>query len=339
VTGGEEETMKAREAFRLGGRVLAILLLTALVPAPAAAQSGKPWRHGILEAKSDAGIYMMVGEGFAQKFGVDLQIVQVQSDAIGLKALIAGELESYDGAVGGTAIAASHGVDVKLLGCHWPGLPHGIFARANINSVQDLRGKTFAISSPNSLPDVLAKRLLETYHIPESAVTFASLGSDVDRYKALVAGVVDATVISGEYEPIAAKEGIKLLVPGREVLPNYMRVCIFANGTALSQRREDAIHFMAAEMAGLRYALTHRDETLALTRKVTGAKPDDPRPAYIFDDAVRTKSVDPDISLPAEKIAWMKDELVREGSLPASFDMQKMIDPEIRAKALELVNK
>jgi len=315
-----------------------VLLLAVLIPA-AAAQSLKPWRHAILEAKSDAGIYMMVTKGFAQKFGVNLELVQVQSDAIGLKALIAGELESYDGVLAGTVIAASRGVNIKLLGCHWPGLPHGIFVRANINSVQDLKGKTFAISSPNSLPDIVARRLLEAYHVPESSVTFANLGSDLDRYKALLAGVVDATVISGEYEPLAAKEGIKLLVPGREVLPNYIRVCIFANGAAVAQRREDAIHFMAAEMAGLHYALSHREETLALTREVTGAKLDDPRPAYIFDDAVRTNSIDPDISLPAEKIAWAKAELVREGSVPASFDMAKMIDPDIRAKALELVNK
>lgn len=330
--------MSERSAFRLGCGLAMILFLAVLGPA-AVAQSQKPWRHAILEAKSDAGIYMMVTNGFAQKFGVNLELVQVQSDAIGLKALIAGELDSYDGVLAGTVIAASHGVDIKLLGCEWPGLPHGIFVRANINSVQDLKGKKFAISSPNSLPDILAKRLLEAYDVPVSSVTFASLGSDLDRYKALVAGVVDATVVSGEYEPIAAKEGIKLLVPGREVLPNYLRICIFANGKAVTQRREDAIHFMAAEMAALRYALGHREETLALTREITGAKPDDPRPAYIFDDAVRTKSVDPDISLPAEKIAWGKEELVREGSIPASFDMATMIDPDIRAKALELVNK
>src|SRR5260370_35271788 len=102
---------------------------------------------------------------------------------------------------------------------------------------------------------------------------------------ALSAGVVDATVASSEYVPIAEKQGIKLLVPAREILPNYIRLCIFSTGKTLSARRDDAIRFAAAEMTALRYALSHRDETLALTREGAGEKPDDLRPEYIFDDA------------------------------------------------------
>ena len=100
------------------GRIAAAAMLAALAASPALAQSA--WRHGIIEAKSDAGILMMVTRGFAEKQGLKLEIVQFKSDAIGLKALLAGEIESYDGALTGTVVAASLGVDVKLLGCHWP---------------------------------------------------------------------------------------------------------------------------------------------------------------------------------------------------------------------------
>ena len=75
---------------------------------------------------------------------------------------------------------------------------------------------------------------------------------------------------------------------------------------------------------------------MALTRKITGAKPDDPRPEYIFDDAVKTSAVDPDLGLPMDKIKWMRDRLVQDGQLAASFDITKMIEPGIRTKALEL---
>ncbi len=295
------------------------------------------WRHGILEAKSDAGIYMMVTQGFAEKQGLKLDLLQFKSDAIALRALIAGDIDSYDGTFAGTVSARVHGIDVRLLGCDWPGLPHGIFVRNTIAKPQDLQGKTFAISTPNSLPDVLARALLAKYDIPVASVRFANLGSDLDRYKALVAGVADATVISGEYEPIAAKDGVKLLVAGRDVLPDYMRVCIFSTGAALTRSPDAAVHFMAAEMQGLGYAVTHRAETLALTRKITGAKPDDPRPAYIYDDGVRTHSIDPQLSLPMAKITWMAGELVREGIIKEPYDMTKMIDASVREKALKLV--
>ncbi len=304
--------------------------------ANAAGAEDLAWRHGILEAKSDAGIYMMVNRGFAQKRGVKLDLVQFKSDSIALRALIAGDIDSYDGTFAGTVSAASRGIDIRLLGCDWPGLPHGIFVRSTVATPKDLRGKTFAISTPNSLPDVLAKALLVKYGVPVDSVTFANLGSDLDRYKALVAGVADASVVSGEYAPIAAKDGIRLLVAGRDVLPDYMRVCIFSTGAALKQHPEAAVHFMAAEMQGLGYAMTHRDETLALTREITGAKQDDPRPAYIYDDAVATHSVDPTLSLPPEKIVWMANELVREGVIAQPYDMSHMIDATVRARALPL---
>jgi NitT/TauT family transport system substrate-binding protein len=323
------------------GRVAVAIAAVLWTSAAAWAQSagGLAWRHGIIEAKSDAGILLMVTRGFAERQGLRLDIVQFKSDAIGLKALLAGEIESYDGALTGTVVAASRGADVKLLGCHWPGLPHGIFVRSSITSVDDLKGKTFAISTPFSHPDVIARTLLARHNIDPAEVKFANMGGDVDRFKALVAGVVDATIVSGEYAPIAEKNGIRLLVAARDVVPDYMRLCMFSTGKILAARREDAIRFMAAEMSALRYALSHREEAIKLTQEITGAKPDDPRPGYIFDDAVRTAGVDADIAIPMDKVEWMRNLLVDGGQLPKTFDIGKMIDGEIRATALERIKK
>jgi NitT/TauT family transport system substrate-binding protein len=279
---------------------------------------------------------MMVNRGFAQKQGVKLDLVQFKSDAAALRALIAGDIDSYDGGFTGTVTAAARGIDIRLLGCDWPGLPQDVFVRPAIATPKDLRGKTVAVSTANSLPDVLAKALLAKYGVPTDSVRFTKLGSDIERYKALVAGTADASVVSSEYAPIAVKDGLRLLVAGRDVLPDYMRVCIFSTGAALGQHPEAAVNFMAAEMQALAYAITHRGETLALTREITGAKPDDPRPAYIYDDAVASHSIDPTLSLPPQKIVWMANELVREGILAQPYDMSHMIDGTVRAKALQL---
>ena len=57
--------------------------LIALLPAAALAQAPLTWHHGILEAKSDAGIFMMVQQGFAEKQGLKLDLFQFKSDAVG----------------------------------------------------------------------------------------------------------------------------------------------------------------------------------------------------------------------------------------------------------------
>jgi hypothetical protein len=94
---------------------------------------------------------------------------------------------------------------------------------------------------------------------------------------------------------------------------------------------------MAAEISALRYAMANRDEEIKLTMETTKAKPDDPRPAFIFDEATKHRDIDPEISLPMDKLAWTQDMLLKNGSMPKPADLTKVAAPEIRAKALELV--
>jgi len=167
-------------------------------------------------------------------------------------------------------------------------------------------------------------------------VKFANMGSDTDRYKALSAGVVDAAIVSTEYLPLAPR-AIKLLATGREILPNFMRVCMISSAKVLAEKSDEAVRFLAAEISALRFAVANRAEEIKLTIETTKAKPDDPRPAFIFDEAVKYHDIDPEIGLPMERLAWMQDMLLKNGSMPKPADLAKVVAPEIRSRALELV--
>lgn len=316
---------------------VAAAALAAAAGGPAA--HAKPWRYGIIKAKADAGILYMVGEGFAKKEGLDLEISQFQNDITEVRAAIAGELDAYEGGPEGAMTSTAHGGDIKILGCNWPGLPHGIFVHDSIKSIDQLKGKTIAISAPGAMPDTLARAVLHTYHIPASDVHLASLGGDLSRYKALVAGVADAAVVSNEYTPIAAKAHVKELISGQKALPDYLRVCMMSTGKTLATRHQDAVKFMAAEMNALHYALSHKDAALALTRKIAKIKPSDPRPAFIYDWAVKTHAVDPNVGLPLDKLKYMEHLLVEDGKLKKAFPIEKAVDGSIRKEAMALLAK
>jgi NitT/TauT family transport system substrate-binding protein len=136
-----------------------------------------------------------------------------------------------------------------------------------------------------------------------------------------------------------APKDIKMLVSGREALPNYVRLCVTMTGKTIAARRNDAVGFVAAEIAALRFAVSHRDDTIALTRELINAKPDDPRPAYVFDDSTRNGMVDPELSLPLDKLTWMQGELQRAGNLKKPIDIATITDPSIRADALKRLAK
>src|SRR5215469_3039535 len=114
-------------------RFYAMLAMIAGLADGASAQDLKVWRHGIIEAKSDAGIlYMASKRDLAARLGLKLEFVQIKADTIALKALLAGELDSCEGGAGGSIAAASHGADVKIVGCHWLAPPHGVYVRPRI---------------------------------------------------------------------------------------------------------------------------------------------------------------------------------------------------------------
>ena len=78
-------------------RLVAASAMLAAAAGAAPAQALKPWKHGIMP-KADAGFLLMAAKrGFAEREGLKLELLEVKDDQIGLKALLAGELDSYEG--------------------------------------------------------------------------------------------------------------------------------------------------------------------------------------------------------------------------------------------------
>src|SRR3989454_6025681 len=227
--------MKASEPSLHAATVVAAVMLAAIA-GPAQAQASKPWKHGIIAPKADAGFLLMAAKrGFAEREGLKLELLEVKDDQIGLKALLAGELDSYEGGVQGAIAAGVRGADVRIMGCHWVVVPHGIMVKAGIEKMEDLKGKAIAVSAPGSFPDMLARLALAKFNIAPSDVRLAAVGGDRDRYTALLGGVGDAAVVSNEYFPPASSKNLKMLLQGRGALPHFLRIFMFSNGKVLPQ--------------------------------------------------------------------------------------------------------
>jgi NitT/TauT family transport system substrate-binding protein len=332
--------MRSTVAHRAAPFFVAALALVWALGNPAAAQSGKPWRHALIQPKSDAGILLMPQYGgFFKKLGLDVGVTNVKDDEIMLHALIAGDLDSFEGGPGAAMIADAHGADVKIAGCSWLMVPHGIFVHDDIAAMNQLKGKTIAISSPSAFPDLFARGALAHFNIPDDSVKFASLGGDLDRYKALVAHLVDAAVVSGEYTPFAEKEHIKMLVSAKDALPHFVRMCEFMLGSTIKARPDDAAKFLAGEILGLRSAVADKDAVVKATQEITGIRPDDPRPAYMYDLAMEQHSIGTELPIPTDDLQWMDEELVKVGNIQKPVDLSKVIDPKPREDALKLIAK
>ncbi len=316
------------------------LIVAALACGLTTAQAqDKVWKHGILEAKSDAGFIAMVDKGgFAAKRGLKVELTQIKAGATLMKALIAGEIDSVDMGAAEAIVAGARGTGVKIVGCTWPGVPQVVLAKAEIKSLADLKGRTVAISSPGSLPDLLFRGMLDTAGVPFAEVKLATQGADLDRYKSLVAGITDAAVVSNEFEAVMPAN-IKVLAKGSTAVPKFIRLCIATSSKALAEKRADLVKFLAAEMDAYKYAATHRDETIKLAHEMTHAKPDDNRAAFITDQAIRDKQIDPTLVIPADRIEWMQQLFVKAGVIPKAVPTATLIDTSVHAEAAKLAGK
>jgi NitT/TauT family transport system substrate-binding protein len=314
----------------------AVLFGFAVMPAHA---QGHVWRHGILEAKSDSGFIAMVDKGgFAAKHGLKVEILQIKAGATLMKALISGEIDSVDMGAAEAIVAGARGTGVKIVGCTWPGVPQVVLARSDIASLADLKGKTVAISSPGSLPDLLFRGMLDAANVPFADVKLTTQGADLDRYKSLVAGITDAAVVSNEFEAVMPSN-IKVLAKGGTAVPHFIRLCVTASSKALTEKRADLVNFVAAEMDAYKYAATHRDATVKLAQEMTNAKPDDKRAEFITDQAIRDKQIDPTLAIPADRITWMQELFVKAGVLPKTVPTDTLIDTSVNVDAAKLAGK
>ncbi len=305
----------------------------------AASAQEKVWKHGILEAKSDAGFIAMVDKGgFGAKHGLKIEILQIKAGATLMKALIAGEIDSVDMGAAESIVAGARGVGVKIVGCNWPGMPQVVLAKAEIKTPADLKGKTIAISSPGSLPDLLVRGMLDAEKIPLSDVKFATQGADLDRYKSLLAGITDAAVVSNEFEAVMPSN-IKVLMKANVVVPKFIRLCLATTSKVLAERRDDLVKFVAAEMDAYKYATTHREETIKLAHEMTHAKPDDKRAEFITDQTIASKQIDPTLTIPADRLEWMQELFVKAGVIKNAVPIASVIDSSVHDDAAKLAGK
>jgi NitT/TauT family transport system substrate-binding protein len=316
-------------------RALPLALVAALTAFPVAA---KPWRHGIIAPAADAGFAMMAEKGgFADKEGLELETVAFPREALALPALLSGDIDSFEGAPLAAIRAAANQEDVRIIGCPWLDVTDAVFTRGTILAPQDLQGQIIAAAAPLELPALVADAYLAVNAIPAALVRFAEYGSDRNRFAALQSGVAAAAVVSLDYEPLAERASFRLAARGGELLPKFARLCIVATARNLRARREDAIRFLAAEMTALAHARKDRDAEIALARASAGLAQDDPRPAAIFAEAVKSDEVAPSLPIPLDRITAMEEVLVRSGAITGGFDPHDIIEDDIREEAIDRV--
>jgi len=326
-----------KTATKLASIVAAAAILSLGLTVTASAQALTKWRHGLVSAKGDAGIYFMALEkGYFKSQGLDVEFIELRGDADVVRALLADQLDSAEFSPGPALVANDRGANIMIVGSSMIGYPYALFVRKDITTWAELKGKTFGVSAPGATPDLIAREMLRRKGVDPNSIEIANVGGTSGRIKALAGGKIDATAASSEYLPEQDKLGIRALGFASEIVPEWPRFTIGIQKKVVEKQRADAVKFLAGYIQGLRYAMNHRDETIALGAKIAKLQPTNPIFAAVYDEAKKGNYVSSTAEIPVEKLNWLRDVLFNAKRLSKSLDLVPFIDQALHTDAVKL---
>ena len=207
--------------------------------------------------------YVALERGLFKKYGLDVEIVEIPGDPTHTKALLAGELDASV-IVGGTAVmvSASKGAKIRAWLIPNPVSPFHIVARREAaTTLQGLMGKSVAVAGIGGFSYHVPRIVLERSGLDPDKVQYVAVGSPADRFRALLAGKVDATMVTldevaklAQYPQLISVADVAKIAPE---LPNNFSMAreeyIAKNPETmykLSKALIEASRFIAANKAG-----------------------------------------------------------------------------------------
>ncbi len=319
--------------------VLAPLLIAALCAAPGAveAQAIKVKMGTSLSPPSSDVLtpYVAVERGFFSKYGLDVQVIEFRGGAIHMKALLAGEVDvSIIGATD-SIVSASKGAKIRLWMVPHPVVPFHLVARRDAAAtVQALVGKNVAVSGIGTISYHIPRIVLERSGVDPDKVKYVAVGSPADRFKALLAGKVDATLVTNtEAAKLVQYPQIIDLLQVSKVVPEIPYEFAMAKEDYIERNPETFHKLTRAVLEASRWIAANRAGTVEIGTKVLKEEPPEILGrAYDLADA-RHWGVNGDISEAAYN--YTVDFLLKVGYLKDPVPFEKLFDRRFLDRALK----
>lgn len=285
----------------------------------------------------DAFRQMALHKGFFREAGLDVQITTVnQGGTIMARGLVA---DQFDVAMMGPdpilAAAAEANGGAKLVSAIFPGVVFGVYAQNEYQSLAELEGKPFGISAPGSLPERLLLATLRELNLDPDNFTRVNVGgAGASSFQAVRSRKVEATVASVDFIRDAEQSGVvRLLVPMSSVIPKYLTSAEAVGDAFMTNKRDVLQEFLDQHVRGIRYALGHRDEAVALAAEQLAVPADTIE--WEFDFFTEQHIVNPDAVIPSASLDYQAGLALRNGIIKREVRPERFYDGSFAKRTLD----
>ena len=261
---------------RLASWLLLSALFIAILPRHVAAQEGRI-TLGVTTRTGTTGLPFVVAEekGFFKSEGLNVVVVIMQNQVV-VNGVVARQVD-YGGTFSNFVGAAMAGLPVRIVMAVMDGSDHYLITNPNIKRVEDLKGKTFGISSFGGTPHSEAVMIFRKYGMnPEKDVTFLQIGGSSSRYTALESGSIQAAMLVPPFNKLAQKRGFNELLSFNEIM-NIPLGGLAVHTQRMKEKPEEIVKMIKAILKSVDYIRTRKAEILSLMESKWGIKEADIR--------------------------------------------------------------
>lgn len=237
-------------------------------------------------ALSTVPIAIARAQGYLKEVGQEVTILIARPN-VGITALVGGDFH-FTNAASGAATSRIQGVPVKVVVITQDLPDYRIYARAELKSPQELKGKRFGTTTIGSLSDTLIRYFLRKYGLdPDRDITLVVPGPEPVKLAAFMTGSLDAAILS--YNSVMKLEGRPFTMLYDFVKSKEFFVLKGGLATSIKLIREQPEliqRFVQAYIKGLKFYRARREATIPVMAKLLEL--DEGASRYLYDATLET---------------------------------------------------
>ena len=220
-------------------------------------------------------------KGFFKSEGLNAIVVIMQNQVV-VNGVVTRNVD-YGGTFSNFVGAALSGLPVRIVMSAMDGSDHYLVTASNIKKVEDLKGKTFGISSFGGTPHSEAIMILRKYGMnPEKDVTFLQIGGSSSRYTALESGSIQAAMLLPPFNNFAKKRGFNQLMSFNDIMSIPLGG-LSVHTQKIKEKPDEIIRMIKAVLKATDYIRNRKSEILSFIEAKWGIKEGDVRESIYRD--------------------------------------------------------
>jgi ABC-type nitrate/sulfonate/bicarbonate transport system substrate-binding protein len=249
--------------------ILALLILLVTLAVPIQVRSETPVMAGVAgPAVNLVYAYLAQDAGLWRKHGLDVRVILFEAGSTLAQVARTGEV-SFAINSGPTTIASrTQGADSIIVAAMVNTLPYSLVTTKSITKWEQLKGKKVGISRFGSGTDTAIRLVSKRFGLdPMKDFIVLQGGTQPSRLQALLAGSLDATLVSPPLDLTAKKQGLNILVNIADLGIAYPQLVIETSERFNREQPQQVKSFLKGFIEAIHYAATNKDETKKIITK------------------------------------------------------------------------